>query len=65
VVPFLCFVYRRLNLFAREQGLPNATGVIEGACPHLVKDRMDRGGARWTLDGAEAVLRFARTPCER
>jgi len=43
---------------ALEQGLPIATGVIEGACRYLVKDRMDRGGARWTLDGAEAVLRL-------
>jgi hypothetical protein len=39
-------------------GLPIATGVIEGACRYLVKDRMDRGGARWTLQGAEAVLRL-------
>jgi hypothetical protein len=39
-------------------GLPIATGVIEGACRYLVKDRMDRGGARWTLVGAEAVLRL-------
>jgi hypothetical protein len=39
-------------------GLPIATGVIEGACRNLVKDRMDRGGARWTLTGAEAVLRL-------
>ena len=37
-------------------GLPISTGVIEGACRHLVKDRMDRTGARWSLDGAEAVL---------
>ena len=43
---------------AITQGLPIATGVIEGACRYLVKDRMDRGGARWTLDGAEAVLRL-------
>ena len=43
---------------AIERGLPIATGVIEGACRYLVKDRMDRGGARWTLDGAEAVLRL-------
>ncbi len=39
-------------------GLPIATGVIEGACRHLVKDRMDITGARWGLDGAEAVLRL-------
>lgn len=39
-------------------GLPIASGVIEGACRHLVKDRMERTGARWSLDGAEAVLRL-------
>jgi hypothetical protein len=39
-------------------GLPIATGVIEGACRHLVKDRMALTGARWRLDGAEAVLRL-------
>lgn len=41
-----------------EWGFPIATGVIEGACRHLVKDRMDLTGARWSLDGAEAVLRL-------
>jgi len=40
------------------QGFPIATGVIEGACRHLVKDRMDVTGARWSLTGAEAVLRL-------
>jgi hypothetical protein len=39
-------------------GLPIATGVIEGACRHLVQDRMGRTGARWSLEGAEAVLRL-------
>ena len=39
-------------------GLPIATGVIEGACRHLIKDRMDVTGARWSLAGAEAVLRL-------
>ena len=39
-------------------GLPIASGVIEGACRHLVKDRMDITGARWSLAGAEAVLRI-------
>jgi len=39
-------------------GLPIATGVIEGACRYLVKDRMERTGARWSLAGAEAVLRL-------
>lgn len=40
------------------KGFPIATGVIEGACRHLIKDRMDITGARWSLAGAEAVLRL-------
>jgi hypothetical protein len=43
---------------ALAAGLPIATGVIEGACRYLVKDRMERTGARWSLVGAEAVLRL-------
>lgn len=43
---------------ALQQGWPIATGVIEGACRYLVKDRMDITGARWSLKGAEAVLRL-------
>ena len=43
---------------ALADGLPIATGVIEGACRHLVQDRMGRTGARWSLAGAEAVLRL-------
>ncbi len=43
---------------ALEQGLPIATGVIEGACRHLVKDRMDITGARWGLKRAEAILKL-------
>lgn len=41
-----------------KNGWPIATGVIEGACRHLVKDRMDLTGARWGLDGAEAILKL-------
>jgi hypothetical protein len=41
-----------------DQGFPIATGVIEGGCRYLVKDRMDITGARWGLAGAEAVLRL-------
>jgi hypothetical protein len=37
-------------------GWPISTGVIEGACRHLIKDRMDITGARWSTDGAEAIL---------
>jgi hypothetical protein len=39
-------------------GLPLATGVIEGACRHLIRDRMTVTGARWSLTGAEAILRL-------
>jgi hypothetical protein len=41
---------------ALAAGWPIATGVIEGACRWLVKDRMDITGARWGLAGAEAIL---------
>jgi hypothetical protein len=37
-------------------GCPIATGVIEGACRHLVKDRMERSGMRWTQTHAQAML---------
>src|SRR5680860_400887 len=43
---------------ALEQGWPIATGIIEGACRHLVKDRLDLTGARWGLQGAEAILKL-------
>lgn len=43
---------------ALADGLPIATGVIEGACRYLVQDRMGRTGARWSLTGAEAILRL-------
>lgn len=38
------------------RGLPIATGVIEGACRHLVKDRLERSGMRWTIAGAQSIL---------
>lgn len=41
-----------------DRGLPIATGVIEGACRYLVKDRMDITGARWGLECAESVLKL-------
>lgn len=43
---------------ALADGLPIATGVIEGACRYLVQDRMGRTGAVWSAAGAEAVLRL-------
>jgi hypothetical protein len=41
---------------ALAAGWPIATGVIEGACRHLIGDRLDITGARWGLNGAEAIL---------
>jgi hypothetical protein len=37
-------------------GYPIGSGVAEGACRHLVKDRMERSGMRWRLAGAQAML---------
>lgn len=37
-------------------GYPIATGVIEGACRHLVKDRLERTGMKWVVEGAQAML---------
>jgi hypothetical protein len=39
-------------------GYPIASGVIEGACRHVVKDRMERAGMHWTIPGAQALLRL-------
>jgi hypothetical protein len=39
-------------------GYPIATGVIEGACRHVIKDRMERAGMRWKLPGAQAMLQL-------
>ncbi len=39
-----------------KAGYPIATGVIEGACRHVIKDRMERAGMRWKVPGAQAML---------
>jgi hypothetical protein len=39
-----------------KHGWPIGTGVVEGTCRHLVKDRMELSGMRWTVAGAEALL---------
>lgn len=59
-----CVAYLTANIASiryREflaDGLPIATGVIEGACRHLVQDRLGITGARWGVASAEAVLRL-------
>ena len=45
-----------------REGYPIASGVIEGACRHVVGDRLDRTGTRWTVDGAVSMI-ATRTTC--
>jgi hypothetical protein len=40
---------------------PIGSGVAEGACRHLVKDRLERTGVRWHTDGAQAMLNLRAT----
>jgi hypothetical protein len=42
-------------------GCPIGSGVVEGACRHLVKDRMERTGMRWLPSGAQAMLDLRAT----
>jgi hypothetical protein len=42
-------------------GYPIASGVIEGACRYFIKDRMERAGMRWTVEGAQAMLDLRST----
>jgi len=44
-----------------EAGFPIGTGVVEGACRNLVKDRMERAGMRWIVEGAQAMLDLRAT----
>lgn len=43
---------------ALAKGWPIATGVIEGACRYIVADRLGITGARWGLEGAQAILKL-------
>ncbi len=47
--------YMRYEVYLRR-GWPIASGVVEGACGHLVKDRMEQSGMRWSQTGAQSVL---------
>ena len=37
-------------------GYPIGSGVVEGICRYLVKDRMELTGMRWRTEGAQAML---------
>ncbi|MEK7862949.1 MAG: ISKra4 family transposase, partial [Chloroflexota bacterium] len=46
----------RYHEYLRD-GLPIASGAVEGACRNLIKDRMERSGMRWTIATAEALVK--------
>jgi hypothetical protein len=41
-----------------ERGYPIGSGVIEGVCRNLINDRLELTGMRWTVHGAESVIRL-------
>lgn len=49
--------HMQYDIYLRE-GYPIGSGVIEGACRHVIKDRMERAGMLWTMQGASALLRL-------
>ena len=44
--------------FEQHLSYPIGSGVVESACSHVVKNRMEVPGARWSVSGAEAILRL-------
>jgi len=44
-----------------KQGYPIGSGVVEGACRHVVKDRMELAGMRWEIEGAQSILSLRTT----
>lgn len=49
--------YMRYDEYLR-MGLPIGSGAAEGACRNLIKDRLERTGMRWTIKGAEGVIKL-------
>jgi hypothetical protein len=49
--------YMRYHTYLK-QGLPIASGSVEGACKNLIKDRMERSGMRWSIPVAEAIIKL-------
>jgi len=60
VEDYLCYFLARSEYMKYDEylaaGYPIGSGVVEGACRHLVKDRMERAGMRWRIAGAQAIL---------
>ena len=53
--------YMRYDQYLKE-GYPIASGVVESACSQVVANRTELPGARWTINGAEAILKI-RSAC--
>ena len=49
--------YMQYDIYLAK-GYPIGSGVVEGACRNLVKDRMELAGMRWRVYGAHAVLQM-------
>jgi len=49
--------YMKYDLYLSE-GYPIGSGVVESACSHVVKDRMEISGARWGIGGSESILKL-------
>jgi len=41
-----------------KKGYPIASGVVESACSQVVANRCELPGARWSINGAEAMLKI-------
>lgn len=52
--------HMRYDEYLRE-GYPIGSGVVEGACRHVVKDRMELAGMRWEIEGAQSILSLRAT----
>ena len=52
--------HMRYDEYLRE-GYPIGSGVVEGACRHVVKDRMELAGMRWEIEGAQSILSLRTT----
>ncbi len=56
------YLYRNRHRMRYHQylkdGIPIASGAVEGACKNLVKDRFERSGMRWTIPTAEGLLKL-------
>jgi len=49
--------YMKYDLYFFE-GYPIGSGVVESACSHVVKNRMELSGARWGISGSESILKL-------